>query len=192
MSNSIKAVLVIFVVLAVFLAGAVLWGIGQYNKAVAMDEEVRGQWAQVENQLKRRFDLIPNLVETVKGYAKHEKEIFENLAKARTSYFQAGSMQEKAAAAGGLETALSRLLMLQENYPDLKANESYLKLMDSLEGTENRIAVERKRYNDAVQAVNTYRRTVVGRFAASLAGVEAAQYFDLPEGEQQTPKVKFD
>jgi LemA protein len=192
MSNGIKTVLIIFGVLAALMAGGVLWGIGQYNKAVALDEEVHSQWAQVENQLKRRFDLIPNLVETVKGYAKHEKDIFDNIAKARASYFQAGSIQEKAAAAGGLESALSRLLMLQENYPVLKANESYLKLMDSLEGTENRIAVERKRYNDAVQAVNTYRRTVVGRFAAALAGVEAAQYFDLPEGEQQTPKVKFD
>jgi LemA protein len=173
-------------------AGVVFWGIGQYNKAVALDEEVHSQWAQVENQLKRRFDLIPNLVETVKGYAKHEKDIFDNIAKARASYFQAGSIQEKAVAAGGLESALSRLLMLQENYPVLKANESYLKLMDSLEGTENRIAVERKRYNDVVQAVNTYRRTVIGRLAAALAGVEAAQYFNLPEGEQQTPKVKFD
>jgi LemA protein len=192
MSKGIKAVLIIFGALAVFSAGAVLWGIGQYNKAVALDEDVHSQWAQVENQLKRRFDLIPNLVETVKGYAKHEKDIFDNIAKARASYFQASSMQEKAVAAGGLENALSRLLMLQENYPDLKANQSYLKLMDSLEGTENRIAVERKRYNDAVQTVNTYRRTVVGRFAAALAGVEAAQYFNLPEGEQQTPKVKFD
>ncbi len=192
MSNGMKTVLIIFGVLAALMAGGVLWGIGQYNKAVALDEGVRSQWAQVENQLKRRFDLIPNLVETVKGYAKHEKDIFDNIAKARASYFQAGSIQEKAAAAGGLESALSRLLMLQENYPVLKANESYLKLMDSLEGTENRIAVERKRYNDAVQAVNTYRRTVVGRFAAALAGVEAAQYFNLPEGEQQTPKVKFD
>ena len=157
-----------------------------------MDEEVHSRWAQVENQLKRRFDLIPNLVETVKGYAKHEKDIFENLAKARTSYFQANSIQKKAAAAGGLENALSRLLMLQENYPDLKANESYLKLMDSLEGTENRIAVERKRYNESVRAVNTYRRTVVGRFFAALAGVEAAEYFKLSEGEQQVPQVKFD
>ena len=192
MSKGIKAVLIILGVLAVLSAGAVLWGIGQYNKAVALDEEVNSRWAQVENQLKRRFDLIPNLVETVKGYAKHEKDIFENLAKARTSYFQAGSIQEKAVAAGGLENAISRLLMLQENYPDLKANESYLKLMDSLEGSENRIAVERKRYNEAVQAVNTYRRTVIGRIFAALAGVEAAEYFKLPEGEQEVPKVKFD
>ncbi|MCF6187267.1 MAG: LemA family protein, partial [Desulfobulbaceae bacterium] len=149
------------------------------------------QWAQVENQLKRRFDLIPNLVETTKGYAKHEKEIFENIANARTKYFQAGSVEQKVAAANGFERALSRLLMLQEQYPNLKANESFLKLQDSLEGTENRIAVERKRYNDAVRQLNTYRRTVVGRFITAMAGVEAAQYFEVPESQQEVPRVKF-
>ena len=191
MSNGIKALLIVVGVIAVLAVGIVLWGIGQYNKVVAMDEQINGQWAQVENQLKRRFDLIPNLVETTKGYAQHEKEIFENLANARTSYFQAQSLPEKVEAANGFERALSRLLMLQENYPDLKANESFLKLMDSLEGTENRIAVERKRYNDAVKTLNTYRRTVFGRFFASFAGVEAAEYFQVPEGQAATPKVEF-
>ena len=191
MSQGVKTILVILGVLTALVLGMVLWGVGQYNKVVSLDEQVKSQWAQVENQLKRRFDLIPNLVATTKGYAKHEKEIFEDIANARTKYFKADSVEGKVAAANGFERALSRLLMLQERYPDLKANESFLKLQDSLEGTENRIAVERKRYNDAVRRLNTYRRTVVGRFIAALAGVEAAKYFETPEPEQQVPKVKF-
>lgn len=191
MSQGIKTVLIIIGVMVALVAGVVLWGVGQYNRVVTMDEQVKSQWAQVENQLKRRFDLIPNLVETTKGYAKHEKEIFENIANARTKYFQAGSVEQKVAAANGFERALSRLLMLQEQYPNLKANESFLKLQDSLEGTENRIAVERKRYNDTVRMLNTYRRTVVGRFIAAMAGVEAAQYFEVPESQQEVPGVKF-
>ncbi len=191
MSQGVKTILVILGVLTALVLGMVLWGVGQYNKVVSLDEQVKSQWAQVENQLKRRFDLIPNLVATTKGYAKHEKEIFEDIVNARTKYFKADSVERKVAAANGFERALSRLLMLQERYPDLKANESFLKLQDSLEGTENRIAVERKRYNDAVRRLNTYRRTVVGRFIAALAGVEAAKYFETPEPEQQVPKVKF-
>ncbi len=192
MSKGIKIVLITLAVIIAFAVAVAMWGMGQYNKAVALDEQVDAQWAQVENQLKRRFDLIPNLIETTKGYAKHEKEIFENIANARTKYFNAKSVPEKVAAAGGFESALSRLLMLQENYPNLKANESFLKLMDSLEGTENRIAVERKRYNDAVRRVNTFRRTVVGRFIAPFAGVEKAEYFEAPEGQTAAPKVSFD
>ena len=175
-------------VIGLILAGVVVSG---YNKAVRLDEQVPEKWAQVENQLKRRFDLIPNLIETVKGYAKHEKEIFDNVAEARTRYFQAGATAQKAQAAGQLERALSRLLMLQERYPDLKANESFLKLQDQLEGTENRIAVERNRYNESVRAVNTYRREFTGRFFCSWVGVEQAEYFEIPEAEKETPKVKF-
>jgi len=188
MSQGTKVAAVIFSIIIVFF----MWGIVQYNRVVAFDEQVNGQWAQVENQLKRRFDLIPNLVETTQGYAKHEKEIFENIANARTSYFQAKSVPEKVAAANSFDSALSRLLMLQENYPNLKANESFLKLMDSLEGTENRIAVERMRYNEMVKILNTYRRTVVGRFISAIAGVKAAEYYQVPEGQQEAPKVKFD
>ena len=182
------SVVAIIVVVAVMTVG---WGISQYNKVITMDEGVKAAWAQVENQLKRRYDLIPNLVETVKGYAKHEKELFENIAEARTKYFQASGVQGKIAASNRLEGMLARLLLLREAYPQLKANESFLKLQDSLEGTENRIAVERMRYNNAVRALNTYRRTVYGRFFAALAGVSAAQYYQLPEGEAAAPKVKF-
>ena len=191
MGKSGKTVLLVGAVLVLLLFGIVLWGIGQYNKVITMDEEIKAQWAQVENQLKRRYDLIPNLVETVKGYAKHEKELFENIAEARTRYFQAKDVKGKIAASNQLEGVLSRLLLLKEAYPQLKANESFLKLQDSLEGTENRIAVERKRYNDAVKFLNTYRRTVFGRFIAAIAGVSAGEYYEIPEGEAGTPKVEF-
>jgi LemA protein len=191
MSNTLKVVLIILgiTVLFMIIMGGKL--IGGYNQVIAMEENVKGKWAQVENQLKRRYDLIPNLVEAVKGYAKHEKEIFENIAQARTQYFQANDFKGKIQGANRLEGALSRLLLLQERYPDLKANQSFLRLQDSLEGTENRIAVERKRYNDAVQILNTYIRTFFGRFYALLAGVEPADYYKIPEAEKQVPKVKF-
>ena len=191
MSNTLKIVLVILgvtLVLLFMVAGKLISG---YNQVIAMDENVKGKWAQVENQLKRRYDLIPNLVESVKGYAKQEKEIFENIAQARTQYFQANNVKSQIKSANVLEGALSRLLLLQERYPDLKANQSFLKLQDSLEGTENRIAVERKRYNESVQILNTYIRTFMGRFYAMVAGVQSAEYYKVPEAEQATPKVKF-
>ena len=180
-----------FGVLAALILGFLLWGISQYNRVVAMDEAVDAQWAQVENQLKRRFDLIPNLIETVKGYAKHEKELLENIAKARTWYFQAGSRTGKIKEIKKFESALSRLLLLREAYPELKADASFLKLQDSLEGTENRIAVERKRYNDKVRELNTYIRSFPGRFIAAFAGIEPAQYYEVDEEQQKNPTVKF-
>ncbi len=191
MSKTLKTALTvvgIIVVLGLIVGGQI---IGGYNRVITMDEAVKGQWAQVENQLKRRYDLIPNLVETVKGYAKHEKELFENIAEARTRYFQAGDPKAKIDAANRMEGVLSRLLMLQEQYPQLKANESFLKLQDSLEGTENRISVERKRYNDVVQELNTYIRTFFGRFFAMVAGVSSAAYYEVPESEKAAPKVSF-
>ncbi|MBN2232861.1 MAG: LemA family protein [Deltaproteobacteria bacterium] len=191
MSGTLKGILIFLAVILIIALMAGSWVMSGYNRAITMDEAVKSQWAQVENQLKRRYDLIPNLVETVKGYAAHEEEIFTRLAEARTKYFAAQGPAARATAATGLEGALSRLLMLQERYPDLKANQSFLKLQDSLEGTENRIAVERKRYNDTVRQLNTYRRTFLGRFFAGLAGVEAAAYYEVPEAEKETPRVKF-
>lgn len=191
MQNTIKAALATILILFLLISGTVLWGVREYNRVVAMDERVKAQWQQVENQLKRRYDLIPNLVETVKGYAKHEREIFISLAEARTRYFQARDIKEKLEASEALEGALSRLLLLVEKYPELKANESFLKLHDSLEGTENRISVERRRYNEYVRELNTYRRTVFGRFFASLAGIDRAKYFEIPEQEKEPPRVKF-
>ena len=192
MSKKLKTILIIVGV--ILLVGFMVFGkiIAEYNRVIAMDENVKGKWAQVENQLKRRYDLIPNLVEAVKGYAKHEKELFENIAQARTQYFQAKDVKNKIKASNQLEGVLSRLLLLQERYPVLKANESFLKLQDSLEGTENRIAVERKRYNDSVQILNTYIRTFFGRFYAMFAGVSKAEYYEVPEAEKAVPKVKFE
>lgn len=191
MGKGLKIALIVVGILLLIGFGTFKWVVGEYNKVIAMDENVKASWAQVENQLKRRYDLIPNLVETVKGYAKHEKELFENIAEARTKYFQAKDVKGKIQASNQLEGVLSRLLLLREAYPQLKANESFLKLQDSLEGTENRISVERKRYNESVQLLNTYRRTVFGRFFAALAGVSAAEYYEIPEGQAETPKVTF-
>ena len=191
MSKGLKIALVIIGILLLVGFSTFRWVINGYNNVIAMDENVKGKWAQVENQLKRRYDLIPNLIETVKGYAAHEKELFKHIADARTKYFQANSVKEKIQASNQLEGVLSRLLLLREAYPNLKANESFLKLQDSLEGTENRIAVERKRYNEAVQLLNTYRRTFFGRFFASLAGVSSAEYYEIPAAEREVPKVQF-
>ncbi len=191
MSKNLKIILITLGV--ILLVGLMATGkiISGYNQVIAMDENVKGKWAQVENQLKRRYDLIPNLIETVKGYAKHEKELFENIAEARTKYFQAKNVNAKIKASNRLEGVLSRLLLLQERYPVLKANESFLKLQDTLEGTENRIAVERKRYNESVQLLNTFVRTFFGRFYAMFAGVSSADYYEVPEAQKSVPKVKF-
>ncbi|MBA3939173.1 MAG: LemA family protein [Planctomycetes bacterium] len=171
----------------ILLAG----GCSSYKQVVNLDEGVKAQWSQVENQLQRRFDLIPNVVATVKGYAAHEKGVFDDIATARESYFQAKNVNDKAVAAGNVESALSRLLMLQENYPTLKANEGFLKLQDQLEGTENRIAVERGRYNDVVRVFNAYIRSPMGMLGNLMAHAERAEYFKVPESAKTAPKVDF-
>jgi LemA protein len=158
---------------------------------VGLDEAVKGSWAQVENQLQRRYELIPNLVETVKGVAAQEQDIFLGIAKAREAYFTGKSTAEKAQGATAMESALSRLLVLNEKYPELKSNESFLKLQDEVAGTENRLAVERQRYNDMVRTLNTFTRGVLGRLYSSLAGVGPAEYFEIGEAAKATPKVEF-
>ena len=187
-----RILLIVFAAVAGFflLAGGCVYT--GYNKVITYDEAVKSQWAQVENQLQRRFELIPNLVETVKGVANQEEKIFLGVAEARKAYFQADSINAKAKAASGMEGALSRLLLLRETYPQLKSDQSFLKLQDQLEGTENRLAVERKRYNDAVRQLNTYIRKLLGQFYAGLAGVEKAEYFEIEEAARATPKVKFE
>lgn len=185
---------VLLILMAVIVGAFLLVGgcvYSGYNRAVALDENVNRSWAQVENQLQRRFELLPNLVETVKGVAGQEEKIFLGVAEARKSYFQADNVAGKAKAAAGFERALSRLLVLRETYPELKSNESFMKLQDSLEGTENRLAVERKRYNDAVSVLNTFTRKITGRFYASLAGVEKAEYFEISDEAKTAPKVSF-
>jgi len=193
-TNVGKAILAVF---ATLLLGALVVGgcaYSGYNRAITLDEQVKSAWAQVDNQLQRRFDLVPNLVETVKGYAAQEQDVFLGIAKSRESYFQAkkdGSVPDQARAANSFESALSRLLVLQERYPDLKSNESFLKLQDTLEGTENRLAVERQRYNDAVRTLNTFTRQLLGRLYAGLAKVKEAEYFEVPEAAKAVPKVDF-
>ena len=183
----------LLVLLALFVsAGLVSCGVYRgYQRAIALDEGVNAAWGKVESKLQRRFDLIDNLVATTKGTAAHEKEVFQGLADARKAYFAAGSTLEKVQANNAIESALSRLLVFRESYPNLKANESFLKLMDSVEGTENRISVERDHYTEAVQALNTYVRGPWGRFCAALAGVEQAEHFKAAEAAQQAPKIDF-
>jgi len=178
-------------VMALIAFATLIGGCSTYQSVVSLDEGVKSQWSQVENQLQRRFDLIPNLVETVKGYAAHEKGVFDDIAQARQSYFQAKSVNDKAQAASAVESALSRLLMLQENYPVLKANEGFLKLQDQLEGTENRIAVERQRYNDAVKALNAAIRGPMGSIVNTFAHAERSEYFKIPETAKAAPRVDF-
>ncbi|MCK6457453.1 MAG: LemA family protein [Phycisphaerae bacterium] len=189
LSKIILVFLAVVVLVGLIAGGCALSG---YNRAIALDEGVKNAWAQVENQLQRRYDLIPNAVEAVKGYAKHEKELFEKIASTRQAYFQpSATAAEKIRAANAMEGLLSRLLVLRETYPELKANEGFLKFQDQLEGTENRLSVERKRYNDAVRDLNGYIRGMPGRFFAGLAGVSAAEYFESAEGAKDTPKVSF-
>jgi LemA protein len=162
-----------------------------YNEMVRMKEAVDSAWAQVQNQLQRRNDLIPNLVEVTKGYATHEKEIFESVANARARLLGAGSREEQIEAANQLSGALGRLLAIAENYPQLKANEQFARLSDELAGTENRIAVERKRYNDTVQVYNTYVRQMPQALYARIIGFGPQTYFEVPTSAQQVPKVDF-
>lgn len=179
-------------VLALILAIATfsLSGCG-YNTMVSMKENVNATWSQVENQLQRRNDLIPNLVETTKGYAAHEKEIFENVANARTKLMGAGSREQKIDDANELSSALSRLLVIAERYPELKADKQFARLSDELAGTENRIATERMRYNEAVKAYNTYIQTFPAVLMAKSFGFVQEKYFEVPESAKQVPQVKF-
>ncbi len=186
-----KTWVIVVVALVVVVAIVARWYIGGYNRAVRLDELAKGAWSDVDTTLQRRLDLIPNLVQTVKGYASHEKELFENIANSRTKYFQAGNRGEKIAASNQLGGFLSKLLMLQERYPDLKANQNFLALQDSLEGTENRIAVARKRYNDTAKVLNAYSREFFGSFFCGRAGVERVEYFEAAEQAQTVPKVEF-
>src|SRR3989454_4740934 len=162
-----------------------------YNKFVSQEEAIKAQWAQVQNQLQRRNDLIPNLVETVKGYAQHEEGVYKDIADARSRLLAAKSPEETIQAANQQTTALGRLLAVVENYPQLKANEQFNRLMDELSGTENRIAVERMRYNERVQAYNTSRREFPGVITAHFFSFKDYPLFEAPTAAQQVPKVDF-
>ena len=184
----------IVVVVVVGLIALMVFGqyVGVRNTLVTKNEAVKAAWSQVDIVLQRRADLIPNLVETVKGYAQQEVTVFGDIAKARSQLLSAGTPQEKIAANGQLDGAIGRLLVVVENYPQLKSNENFLRLQDELAGTENRIAVERKRYNDTLQDYNTYVQQFPANIFAGWAGFKANDaYFAASEAARQAPKVNF-
>ena len=162
-----------------------------YNRFVSQEEALKAQWAQVESQLQRRNDLIPNLVETVKGFAAHEESIFKDIADARSRLLAARTPEESIAAANAQTSALGRLLAVVENYPQLKANEQFNRLMDELAGTENRIAVERMRYNERVQEYNTATKQFPANITAKIFGFKEYPFYEVPEEAKQVPKIDF-
>lgn len=184
-------ILGVVLLLIIMIAGSF---IGTYNSLQLMDENINAKWAQVENQLKRRNDLIPNLVATVKGYAAHEKEVFTNIADARAKLGGAMNKNDMKAIQQGnneLTGALSRLLLVVERYPELKADKQFLNLQDELAGTENRLSVARKDYNETVQSLNARIRTFPTSIIAGIIGIKAREYFEIDEAEKKAPEVKF-
>lgn len=180
----------------VVLAGAALLvgvvAVGQYNGLVQAREHVDASWAQVENVLQRRADLIPNLVETVQGFAAQEREVFTEIADARSRLIGARGPEEAAQANQSLDSALGRLLVISERYPELRSNQNFIRLQDELAGTENRIAVERMRYNQAVRQYNASIRTFPRNLFAGAFGFQAREYFEAAEGAQEVPRVEFE
>jgi len=189
--KGLKTVLIILGILLLIVFAAYSYLKGTYNSLVTMDESVKGAWAQVENQLQRRYDLIPNYVETVKGYAKHEKQVFVEVANARSKVAGATTVSDKIQANGQLSSSLGRLLLVVERYPELKANTNFIRLQDELAGTENRIAVERRRFNEMVKTYNIKVRSFPTNILAAMFGFEKATFFEVPKEQQQAPKVKF-
>jgi LemA protein len=188
--KAVIAILVVLLILALVVGGAY---VGRRNQMAIKREAVNAAWAQVDVVLQRRADLIPNLVETVKGYAVQEQTVFGAIAAARAALIGAKTPSDKIAANGQLDSALGRLLVIVENYPQLKSNENFMRLQDELAGTENRIAVERRRYNDTIQDYNTYIALFPNSLVASFAGFTRNDaYFKTEEGARQVPKVKFD
>jgi LemA protein len=182
-------------IVAVLVILALLFGgmyVSRRNQMVTLNESVKSDWAQVDVVLQRRSDLIPNLVETVKGFAAHEETVYNDIAQARAALGGAQTPKDKIAANGQLDGALSRLLLIVENYPQLKSNENFLKLQDELAGTENRIAVERKRYDDAIQDYNTYIGLFPNNIIAGMSGFKRNDaYFAATEASRAVPKVQF-
>jgi LemA protein len=183
-------IVVILLIIALFVGSGF---VGRRNQMAVKREAVNAAWSQVDVVLQRRADLIPNLVATVKGFAIHEEQVFSEIAQARSALIGARTPADKIAANGALDSALSRLLVIAENYPQLKSNENFLRLQDELAGTENRIAVERRRYNDVVQDYNTFIATFPNSLVASMSGFSRNDaYFKADEGSRSAPKVNFD
>ena len=186
-----KSLIIVLVIVLVLGVSLYSFFAGNYNKFVKMDVAIKAAWSQVENQLQRRYDLIPNLVETVKGYAKQEKDVLVEVTNARAKVGGAGNIPDKIAANNQLTGALSRLMVVVEKYPDLKSNQNFLKLQDELAGTENRIAVERMRYNETVQVYNETIKSFPANFLAGMYGFKEAAFFKVDEVAKVAPKVKF-
>lgn len=189
-----KFLIILAIVFGVFFIAALGifgWAKTTYNSMVQMDETVKNSWAQVENVLQRRFDLIPNLVATVKGYATHENEVLTQVTEARARVGGATAPADRMKAEGELSGALSRLMMVVENYPNLKANQNFIMLQDQLEGTENRIAVERGRYNDTVKVYNQYIRSFPQMILAGIFNFQRKEFFEAPAAAKVAPKVDF-
>ncbi len=178
------------IILAV-LAALVLYGINIYNRIITLENRYQNAWSQIDVQMKRRNDVVPNLVETVKGYAAHEREVFDNVGKARAAMTQAKSVDESAEAANMMTAALGRLFAISEAYPDLKANQNFLMLQEELASIENKIAYARQFYNDAVLQFNTVITTVPGTFFAGPMGKTKHVYLEVPEEEKAVPQVSF-
>lgn len=187
--GSVGLIAIIAIIAVIVIAAMII--VPKYNSLVTGEEQVDASWAQVENQLQRRFDLIPNLVNTVKGYAEHEEEIFTQIADARTEYGNANTVGEAAEANNDLFSALARLLVVVENYPNLKADAQFTRLMDELAGTENRLAVARKDYNDTVQQFNNDVRRFPGNLIAGMFGFDQKDYFEIKDGVEDAPAVDF-
>ncbi len=181
------ALLVIVVVVLIFVS----WYVRSRNQLITLDENINSAWAEIENQLQRRSDLIPNLVSTVKGFAAQEQQIYSDIADARARLAGAGTVEETAESYNELQGALSRLLVVVENYPQLKSNQNFIQLMDELAGTENRIAVARKRYNDEVRRFNTSIRRFPGSIIAGTMGFSPRDYFEIDESARELPQVEF-
>ena len=195
-----KALWITLAIIVVLLFAGYSWVKGTYNTMVTQDEGVKTAWSQVENQYQRRMDLIPNLVNTVQRYAAHEKETLEGVVSARAeatkttidpSNLNEESMKKFQAAQGELSSALSRLMVVLERYPDLKANQNFSELQAQLEGTENRISVERKRFNETAQTYNTYIRSFPTNILAGMFGFQPKAYFSAESGAEKAPKVEF-
>ena len=179
------------IIIGVILLVIVLWGVGKYNKLIRLDEGVDAQWANIETVLQRRFDLIPNLVNTVKGFAEHEKGIFTEVTRLRSQWASAGTANEKVGVANEMQGAMGRLMLVAENYPQLKSNQNFLALQDELSGTENRISVERRRYNDSVRQFNTAIRKFPGVIIANMFGFEKREAFEAAPEAATVPTVEF-
>ncbi len=181
----------VWIIVLVVVLLIVGWAVSTYNYFVRAGEQITAQWAQVENQYQRRFDLIPNVVNTVKGIAKQEQTVYGEIAEARTRYSGATTADQKAAAASQVESALGRLLVIAENYPTLQSSQSFRDLTVELEGTENRISVERMKYNDLVRVYDTKVKTFPTSILAKMYGFQVHEYFNVPTENQQAPKVNF-